>query len=148
MSLVYNALKYFIALIFLTTSIGKLLDNRGFAAVLETYQLLPAQILLPFGLAISLVELVFGGLLISGRHMKWASLGALLSYVGYTALAVLTNVRGLNLTNCGCFGVFLARPMTWWTVLEDTILTAACFFLWRLCLHQELAARESYSRHE
>ena len=36
--------------------------------------------------------------------------------------AVITLWRGLALANCGCFGVFLARPLTRQTVLEDVVM--------------------------
>ncbi len=134
---VFISLQVFIGLIFVTTAIGKLLDNRGFAIILETYQLFPSVILLPLGLGISLFELLLGYFLLTlkrtSRYMPLAALFSLVSYAGYLVLAIVTNLRGLALTNCGCFGVFLARPMTWWTVLEDAILMLVCFMFWRLC---------------
>jgi hypothetical protein len=30
----------------------------------------------------------------------------------------------LKLSNCGCFGVFLARPLDWGTVVEDGVMAA------------------------
>jgi len=105
------------------SAVGKLLDNRGFAAVIETYEFgIPSALLLPLGLAVSLAELALAGLIYQGRHLHTAARVTLLVHAGYLALAVLTNLRGLQLENCGCFGVFLARPMTWYTVVEDLIL--------------------------
>ena len=40
--------------------------------------------------------------------------------------------RGLGLENCGCFGVFLARPLEWYTPLEDAVLIAASYGLFYL----------------
>ena len=40
--------------------------------------------------------------------------------------------RGLTLANCGCFGVFLARPLSWESPLEDLVALALCGFLWWL----------------
>ncbi|MBC8645596.1 MAG: hypothetical protein H7X85_00410, partial [Thermoanaerobaculia bacterium] len=37
--------------------------------------------------------------------------------------------RGIAVPNCGCFGVFLARPLTWGTVLEDGGMVAASLAL-------------------
>jgi uncharacterized membrane protein YphA (DoxX/SURF4 family) len=34
---IYIVTRYFLGLLFLATGIGKLLDNRGFAQVIETY---------------------------------------------------------------------------------------------------------------
>lgn len=111
-----------LGLLFLATAVGKLLDNRGFAEVLGTYRLLPPATLLVMGLTISLAELAFG-LAVFVRPF-WAGVGMLAMNAGYTLLAIVTNLRGLKLENCGCFGVFWGRPMTWGTVVEDAVLTA------------------------
>jgi uncharacterized membrane protein YphA (DoxX/SURF4 family) len=116
----------------LTTALGKLLDNRGFAAVIATYQFpIPEPLLLPLGLVVSLVELAIGLAILTGFQLRRAALFTVAVHVGYLSLAVITNLRGIALVNCGCFGVFLARPMTWYTVLEDAILLALSLgFLW------------------
>lgn len=116
----------------LTTALGKLLDNRGFAAVLATYQFsIPEPLLLPLGLVVSLVELAIGLAILTGLQLRRAAQLTVVVHIGYLGLAVLTNLRGIALTNCGCFGVFLARPMTWYTVLEDAILLLLSLgFLW------------------
>jgi hypothetical protein len=41
-------------------------------------------------------------------------------------------VRGLDLTNCGCFGLFFPQPLRWYTPLEDVVLVALCYLLGRL----------------
>lgn len=32
--------------------------------------------------------------------------------------------RGIYLQNCGCWGVFVARPLEWYTPWEDVIMLA------------------------
>ncbi len=115
----------------MTTAIGKLLDNRGFAKVIETYQFdLPKAILLPFALLISLTELYFAIQIFRNNHPKLNAWFAILSHFGYTVLAIVTLSRGIQLQNCGCFGVFWARPMTNQTVVEDaTLLLISVLFL-------------------
>ncbi len=118
----FTVLRYFFAILFITTAAGKLLDNRGFAEVIVTYQLVPPSFALVLGLVVSLIELFLGFYLMS----RWSLLNSIkitvLIQLGYVALAVLTLYRGIELKNCGCFGVFLARPLTFATVIEDTIL--------------------------
>jgi uncharacterized membrane protein YphA (DoxX/SURF4 family) len=36
--IVYSVTRYFLGLLFLATGLGKLLDNHGFAQVIETYR--------------------------------------------------------------------------------------------------------------
>jgi hypothetical protein len=55
-----------------------------------------------------------------------AALGVHLVYAGWAASAVL---RGLELSNCGCFGVVLPRPLGWGTVAEDLAMAALCAWL-------------------
>lgn len=130
MLVVQNALRIFFGLLMLTTAVGKLLDNRGFADVLVTYQLgIPEGVLLPLGLAVSLFELALFVYILRGIRLREVAIATIVLHLGYVSLAVLTNLRGLNLENCGCFGVFLARPMTWATVVEDVVLLAlSCLF--------------------
>lgn len=115
-------LRVIFILLMLTTSVGKLLDNRGFAEVLANYQLLPVFVLLPFGLVFSLFELGLGLCLILSYRLKDCALALIGLHLVYTLLAIVTLARGLAIENCGCFGVFWARPMTLVTVFEDLIL--------------------------
>ena len=114
--------RFLLAILFLATSLGKLLDNRGFAEVLQTYQLFPSFTLMPLALAISLSEFTLGIFTLLNKKIKFCSKAILFINSLYLALAIVSNLRGLNIPNCGCFGVFLARPMTWNTVIEDAIL--------------------------
>lgn len=115
--------RYFLGLLFLSTGIGKLLDNRGFAEVIASYNLdLPHGFLLPIGLAFSLVELWVGINLLRGRALPIYALMTLIFHLGYASLAAMTLYREISLDNCGCFGVFWPRPLTRMTVVEDLLL--------------------------
>jgi len=120
------SLRILIGLILVTTGVGKLLDIAGFARVLGTYQAFPQSVLLPIAIVASVAELILGLWLFSGRRpftaALWA-LGAHLAYAGWSAAAIL---RGLKLSNCGCFGVFLPRPLGWSTVVEDLVVAVLC----------------------
>lgn len=114
---------FFTALLWIT-AIGKLLDNRGFAEILGQYELgIPEPLLLPMALAVSLVELAMATAIAAGHFLRPMAQLTVLMHAGYAAVAALTNLRGIELANCGCFGVFLARPMSWTTVIEDIGLT-------------------------
>lgn len=125
--------RYFLGLLFVSTAIGKLLDNRGFAHVIDNYQLgIPDVALLEFALAISLLELVIGINILRGRALSKNVLATLGFHLGYAGLAFVTLLRGIALSNCGCFGVFLARSLTWSTVGEDLMLAAISLVCWLL----------------
>jgi hypothetical protein len=104
--------------------VGKLLDVGGFARVLGTYQVLPEGSLFLLAVAIPVAELVLALWLFSGRASAGAALASAVMHAAYAAWSWAALARGLHLSNCGCFGVFLARPLTRGTVIEDVVLVA------------------------
>lgn len=125
--------RYFLGLLFVSTAIGKLLDNRGFAHVIDTYQLgIPDSALLGLALSISLLELLIGINILRGRALNMNVLATLGFHLGYASLALITLQRGIALSNCGCFGVFLARSLKWSTVGEDLVLALISLVCWLL----------------
>lgn len=122
-------LRGFIAFILFATAIGKLLDVAGFAGVIATYHTLPAWSHLPMAWLIPLGELLLAGWLVWGERLRQAALASALMHAGYTAWTGLALLRGLSIANCGCFGVFLARPLTSDTVVEDAVMVGASLLL-------------------
>lgn len=121
--MMYKILKFFFGILLIATGIGKLLDNRGFAEIILTYHFgIPHSLALVLGLSVSLFELVLGIFTLQEKSQARNAALIILMHTGYVFLATVTNLRGLNLPNCGCFGVFWGRPMTWATVVEDVIL--------------------------
>lgn len=96
--------------------------------MLTHYRLLPEPILLGAALSISLFELALG-IRCWKREAPRAWAVATAMNAGYTLLALSSLLRGLTIENCGCFGVFLARPLGWNTVAEDLALTVVCGYL-------------------
>jgi uncharacterized membrane protein YphA (DoxX/SURF4 family) len=117
------ALRLFIGLVLLSTGVGKLLDVPGFARVLATYDVLPDGLLPPLALAVPLAELAVAAWLFSGRRLPGAGAASAAMHLAYAAWSAAALWRGLRLDNCGCFGVFLARPLGWRTVAEDLVMT-------------------------
>lgn len=115
----------------LATAAGKLLDNRGFAAILGTYQLLPEAILLPAGLAVGLAEAAVGLWLLGGWRLGAAAVAAFVMHIAYFAVLALTMARGIVLSNCGCFGIYWGRPLGYVSLAEDLVVAAVAFLLWR-----------------
>ncbi len=126
------ALRVFIGLVLLATALGKLLDVRGFAAVLETYEAFPEPALLLLAAVVPLLELALAFWLFSGRRLGVAAGASAAMHAVYGAWAAAAILRGLQLPNCGCFGVFLQRPLSWTTVLEDAVMVGLS--LWLLVL--------------
>lgn len=124
-----RVLRFLIGAILALTAMGKLLDVGGFARVIGTYRVFPDAALLPLALLVPAAELLLAAWLFSGWRSFGAAVGALgmhLVYAGWTASAV---VQGLQVPNCGCFGVFLPRPLGWGTVAEDLAMAVLCAWL-------------------
>ena len=117
-------LRLFIGGVLLATATGKFLDVPGFRAVLVTYQTFPLWIIAPVAWIMPSIELVLGLLLLFNQKLRLAALGSVALHLSFVALASSVLLRGLTLDNCGCFGVFLARPLTWGTVGEDLFMVA------------------------
>lgn len=119
----FVALRVFIGLVLLATALGKLLDVPGFSRVLATYEVLPESLLTPLAAAVPLAELALAVWLFSGRRILGAAAASGAMHLVYAAWSAAAILRGLKLANCGCFGVFLARPLGWSTVAEDLVMT-------------------------
>lgn len=111
------------------TAIGKLLDVPGFASVLDMYQAFPEWALFPLAVAVPLAELLLAAWLFTGRNLFGASLVSAAMHACYAVWAAATLARGVDVPNCGCFGVFLARPLSRSTVLEDAVMVVASLAL-------------------
>lgn len=138
-----RVLRFVLAAVLLATAIGKLLDNRGFAEIVATYHVLPHWALLPSALALALTELGLGVWLVWGVRLSLAALLATALHVVYFAWSSVALLRGLNIPDCGCFGVFWAHPLSLVTVAEDAGLALLAYVLFRGARRAEVtSARE------
>ena len=119
----YWVLRTFFVLLLLATATGKMLDIVGFSKIIATYQLpIPESLLLPTAVAIALFELLLGLSILFGLRLYVSAILLIMMHIAYTLLAIITKLRGIAIDNCGCFGIYFGRPMTWGTVIEDSIL--------------------------
>jgi uncharacterized membrane protein YphA (DoxX/SURF4 family) len=131
----YWLLRIVIGVLVSAAGLGKMLDVPGFVEVMRTYQLLADGSLWRVAIGVVVFELVLGAWLLSGWRMPVAALLSATVHLGYAVLLTVSLLRGLELANCGCFGAFLARPLNWYSPLEDVALagfSVALFALARL----------------
>ncbi len=117
-----RCLRFFIATVLFTSGSGKALDIPGFVEVLITYQALADWMLYPVALGMTATELILSFWLFSGRLISLAALASLGLHAVFTLWIAVTFMRGLDIPNCGCFGVFFARPLDGWTIVEDLVM--------------------------
>lgn len=121
-----------IASILLVAAIGKLLDNRHFADVLAQWRLFPEWSLLGLGVIGSLAELLLALWLLSGKQLPKAALVSVLFHLCYSLATTITVLRGIQLPDCGCFGIFFKHPLDWKMVRGDLFFTLLSFLLYVL----------------
>jgi uncharacterized membrane protein YphA (DoxX/SURF4 family) len=124
-------LQIFVGVVIFGSALGKSLDLPGFVEVLKTYQIFPDLTLWPLALAVTGFEFVLGAWLLSGWRLRAGALVALWLNAGYAAWMTISLLRGLELSNCGCFGVFFPQPLRWYSPLEDLVLVGMCYALSR-----------------
>jgi hypothetical protein len=100
---------------------------------MRTYRLgLADDLLLPIGFGIAALELALGTWLFAGRRLIGAVRVSIALNAGYCLLLTSALWRGLDLDNCGCFGVYLASSLRWYSPLESLALVGASYLLLRL----------------
>jgi uncharacterized membrane protein YphA (DoxX/SURF4 family) len=124
-------LQIFVGVVIFGSALGKSLDLPGFVEVLKTYRIFPGLTLWPLALALTGFEFVLGAWLLSGWRLRVGALVALGLNAGYAAWMTISLLRGLELSNCGCFGVFFPQPLRWYSPLEDLVLVGMCYALSR-----------------
>lgn len=116
----------------IATGVGKGLDLPGFVRVIDSYDLMPAFSYWPIAIGMTSFELFLGTWLLSNRRIDRAALASVALHLAFIGWSVIALLRGLNLSNCGCFGVFLARPLTWATPVEDLVIVAVSLAIYAL----------------
>ena len=116
--------------VLLVSALGKSLDLQGFADVLVTYRLFPDWSLWPLGLGITGIEWGLTAWILVGWRLPTGALLAMMLNSLYAIGLIVTLLRGLDLPNCGCYGVFFPQPLRWYSPLEDLALAGICYALY------------------
>lgn len=120
-----------VGIILAAAAIGKLLDMRGFRSVLKEYRLFPNWSLWILAISMPFVEAGIAMSMFTGYELRTGIYASFILHGMFTIILFIELLRGIKLKNCGCFGVFFARPLTWFTPLEDIgmiLLTLAVLF--------------------
>ncbi len=123
-------LRLLFAALLLTAAAAKLLDMPGFASVVDSYAAVPTIGLSAAAWALALSELALGAWLLSGMQTRRAAIALIALHLLYLIWIMLALVRDLAIPNCGCFGVYWPRPLTWVTPIEDLALLLLAGTLW------------------
>ncbi len=112
----------FVGLVLISTGLGKLLDLPGFVEIVAQYDLTPSAGDHLVAYTLPFVELATGACLLAGFQLRTAAASAVALHVLLVSAVAVTLWRGIHVANCGCFGVFLARPLGPQTLVEDLVM--------------------------
>jgi Methylamine utilisation protein MauE len=130
-------IRIFFIVLLSASAAGKLLDIQGFYDVVATYRLLPVWIIPWTSAMLIATEISIAAWLLVGRRSRltmrldMAALALIALHWAYLDWLAIALLRDLDIPNCGCFGVFFARPLTAWTLIEDVALLFLAFVFWR-----------------
>ena len=114
-------LRFFLGSIFIFSSILKISDINSFLINIETYQIIPLDIIPIFAIAVCVIEFVLGIFLILNINIKitcFSTICLLLIFTGFLFYSIITN----KTWSCGCFGKISSGPITYITLIRNIIL--------------------------
>ena len=124
-------MRLFFCVLLLASASGKLLDMPGFYPIVASYDAIPTAWIPALAWCLALTELTLAIWLASGLKLMRAASAVVGLHAVFLAWIATALYRGLPIANCGCFGVYWARPLTALTLLEDAELLALACHLWR-----------------
>jgi hypothetical protein len=113
-------------------AIGKLLDMDLYAVALDRFRAFPPRLTPAIAVAWVCVELVASlglaqaAVTAGSSPVIWrvGATAALLDAVAYAALTIGTNVRGVEVFNCTCFGAYLPQRLSPFVLAQDVAMMA------------------------
>lgn len=125
-----------LALLLGAQAVGKLLDMRLYVIALERFRAFPGSLTLAVAVVWVAVELTaLAGLGAAAVKPTRALLlvgaaAAAVDALAYAALTVGTTLRGIEVSNCTCFGAFLPQALSTSVLLQDLFMVV--WTLWTL----------------
>jgi len=127
--MVFRALDFILAAVFIYAGILKVIDPVQFARDIDNYKMLPWPAAVAFGFYLPWLE-IFCGLALIFRRLYRGSLFILTGLtVAFIVASIIAKARGLDIS-CGCFGHVSQGWSFGWHLLLDFGLLAALLALW------------------
>ncbi len=125
--------RWFFILLLAISGTAKLLDLVGFFAVVETFKVLPIAMIPMAALGLAMLELTLAVWLVLSKipaSRKMVAACVIVLHIGYLVWLTVAYARGLQISNCGCFGVYWPRPLTMGSLVEDAVLILLALYLY------------------
>lgn len=124
MTLLSLGLRYFLACVFIASSVPKLVAPRDFGSALRAYRAVPERFAGAIALWLPRVELAIAIAFLAGiAATVAASIACALLLVMGAAVGI--DVAAGRIIDCGCFGRSASRPISWILVAQNVGLALA-----------------------
>ena len=122
--------RVFIGLLFIVSSLEKIVDPEAFARSIGNYNLLPLWIAMSFATLLPWLELLCGFSILFGVFLRGSSFLLTAMLVVFTAAVLTAMLRGLDIS-CGCFTQDpTSGKIGWMKVLQNLSLLVLTLFLY------------------
>ncbi len=115
-------IRWGLAVMFLASAAGKLLDRDRFIEIVLAYEVLPKRLAVIFAALLPWLEAATGAMLLLGLATK---LGAILSGVLLLSFSIAVGInlaRGRTELDCGCFGSQQGQKISYKILVRDVAL--------------------------
>lgn len=108
----------------------KLTNPQAFAEVVKAYKMVPDHLTIVSTFAVPWTEVIVGVCLIFGFWSRAAGAVATVLVAAFLATIIQAMVRGVNLTECGCFGkpLICSGPPSACHIIQDAVLLIMALF--------------------
>jgi hypothetical protein len=126
-------LRVVLGALFVAMAAGQLASLREMPGILAAYGLVSGAGATALAVALIAGELVSGAWFLARPRSRaivpvWVFTAVAVVWV---LLAVQAYARGLTVTNCGCFGIYLSQRLSWFVLVQDALLLLYAWLLLR-----------------
>ena len=122
--------RVFLGLLFVVSSLEKIVDPASFAHSISNYKLLPPWLPMTAATILPWLELFCGFALLSGIFIRGSALLVSAMLIAFTLAVISGLLRGLDIS-CGCFTQDpAAGKIGWMKVLQNSSLIVLSLFLY------------------
>ena len=105
-------LRIFLGLLFVVSGGEKVIwPYQNFLYVIESYQILPGFLEIFVARVFPWLELILGIFMILGLWLSWTLRGVMVMVAIFIVIVSQAIIRGLPLSECGCFGQLISLPL-------------------------------------
>jgi uncharacterized membrane protein YphA (DoxX/SURF4 family) len=127
-SFLADLLRLALGLVFASAGGIKIFEFNAFLNDISRFDMVPASLLKPAGVAIIGAEIILGSSLII-KFRVWLTALLLAGMTSAFTVAMFALAERDRTANCGCFGPLLPEKVGTAVILRDLLLIAACLWL-------------------